>query len=315
MRTTYLLSAIVIFIVSLSFSQTLPEKSTALVNDYANVLTTQQQVDLEKSLDGYWQRTTIQIAVVTIPNLNGFSSIEEYANALFHKWGIGEKGKDDGVLIINSIAEHKIRIEVGYGLEGILTDLQSGQIISAMKPYLKKSDYMSAYYTGIHGLMITLGDLTPDEAKAKKHYEQARLDSLSAVEKAQPTDGTADTFLLVLAILIVVASLIGAIYIIIDTPNRRKRNTLAAENMSNRNLAYYSGNKVVAQNRSAEVPDDSLATGIILGAALSSRNDDDDNQSSRSSDDSPSSPSSDDSSGFGGFGGGDSGGAGASGDY
>lgn len=108
------------------------------VNDYAGVLTTQQILDLDKKLVDF-EKTEghPQVIVLTTPSIpNG--DIEKYANDTFHAWKLGQKGSDNGVLLILAPNERKIRIEVGYGYEADLPDLKEMSIILTMKPFLKK---------------------------------------------------------------------------------------------------------------------------------------------------------------------------------
>ena len=77
---------------------------------------------MEEYLKSLEQRTTAEVAVVTVPDMDGYAGPEEYANDLFTAWKIGKKGQDNGVLILLAMKEKKVRIEVGYGLEGAITD-------------------------------------------------------------------------------------------------------------------------------------------------------------------------------------------------
>ena len=87
------------------------------------------------------QQTTAEIAVVTVPSLDGMT-VEEYASRLFKAWGIGKKGRDNGVLVLVAPTEHKMRIEVGYGLEAVLPDGLAGQIVrTECLPRFKEGDY------------------------------------------------------------------------------------------------------------------------------------------------------------------------------
>ncbi|OQX83073.1 hypothetical protein B6D60_11125 [candidate division KSB1 bacterium 4484_87] len=87
------------------------------------------------------QKTGAEIAAVTIPTL-GDNYIEDYANRLYETWGIGEKGKDNGVLILDAIKERRIRIEIGYGIEGIIPDGKAGMIRDRyLIPYLKQGKF------------------------------------------------------------------------------------------------------------------------------------------------------------------------------
>jgi uncharacterized protein len=95
---------------------------------------------LTDKLENINKTDSTQIAVVTIPTLNG-EAIEDYSIKMAHDNGIGQKGKDNGVLFLVSVKDHKMRIEVGYGLEGQLTDAMSGRILDGVKPYFKKNDF------------------------------------------------------------------------------------------------------------------------------------------------------------------------------
>lgn len=118
------------------------------VNDFAGVLSSQMEnriVQLGKSLES---STGAQVVVVTINSLKD-ESIENYANELFNRWGIGQKGKDNGVLILNSVGDRLLRIETGYGNEGAITDIKTAEIRERlMNPYLKNGDYDNGLYNG-----------------------------------------------------------------------------------------------------------------------------------------------------------------------
>jgi len=111
------------------------------VTDSANIFTTEQEVDLNQRLVAFEDATTNQLVVVTIEEL-GFDTIESYANGLFNKNGIGEEGKDNGLLILFSELDKEVRTEVGYGLEAYITDAVASRIIrNTMIPNFKKEEY------------------------------------------------------------------------------------------------------------------------------------------------------------------------------
>jgi len=119
------------------------------VNDFANVLDTDTASRLEAFISRTEKETTAEIVVVTIESLEGWE-IEDYAIELFGRWAIGKKDKDNGVLLLVALEERALRIEVGYGLEGALTDLESGNIIdNIIVPRLKQDDYASGIYNGV----------------------------------------------------------------------------------------------------------------------------------------------------------------------
>jgi uncharacterized protein len=112
-----------------------------LVTDVAGVLSPEQLVGLEKKLVAIDDSSSNQIAVVIIPTLDGYP-IEEYAHKLFRAWGIGSKKTRNGVLLLVAVKDRKVRIEVGYGLEGAIPDITANNIISnVIKPAFKKGDY------------------------------------------------------------------------------------------------------------------------------------------------------------------------------
>ena len=173
-------------------------KPTGYVSDFAGILTADEKANLENLISvnekglprsdvaGLTPNTLVatttvahgdQIAVVTIKTLDG-DSVENFANNLFRGWGIGQKGKDNGVLILVAVAEKQIRIEVGYGLEGSLTDLQSSQIINnIMKPAFKAGQYG----VGITGAVNAIIDAL--------NGDTSRLDAVQSVSRANSNQG------------------------------------------------------------------------------------------------------------------------------
>jgi uncharacterized protein len=119
-------------------------KPTDYVSDFAHVLSPQAiaRIDHLCSQLDHSQANT-QIAIVTVRTLDGDDSAD-YANRLEESWKIGRKGSDKGILILLAVQDHKRRIDVGYGLEGILPDAKVGDIGRAMVPYLRASDFDSA---------------------------------------------------------------------------------------------------------------------------------------------------------------------------
>src|ERR1700748_3620340 len=114
---------------------------TGRVGDGANILSDTTRSDLDQKLAGLEAKTSRQLVVVTLPSLQGYE-ISDYGYQLGRAWGIGQKQLNNGVLLIVAPTEHKVRIEVGYGLEPILTDALSEVIIqNAILPSFKKGDY------------------------------------------------------------------------------------------------------------------------------------------------------------------------------
>ena len=119
------------------------------VNDFAGLLSVADRQDLESQLVDLERATSAEVAVVTVRSTGG-RSIEEYAAALFAEWGIGKKGADNGVLLLVAVDDRTLRIEVGYGLEGILPDGLAGAIIrETITPRFRENDYRRGILDGV----------------------------------------------------------------------------------------------------------------------------------------------------------------------
>ncbi|MBI4649820.1 TPM domain-containing protein [Candidatus Desantisbacteria bacterium] len=118
------------------------------VSDFANVISADDNRQMSNMIQELKGKTKVEVAVVTLTTI-GNETIETYAVKLFEKWKIGEKGKDTGIMILLAIKERKIKIEVGYGLEGVIPDGLAGQIIDkVMIPSLKTGDFSSGLKNG-----------------------------------------------------------------------------------------------------------------------------------------------------------------------
>jgi uncharacterized protein len=115
-------------------------KPQGYVSDFAHVLTPQSRQQLEEYCGRVEQVTGVQMAIVTIPSLDG-EPVEDVANTLYRKWGVGKKGKDEGIMLLVAIQDHKDRIEVGYGLEPILPDGFAGGVLRQARPLMQQGAY------------------------------------------------------------------------------------------------------------------------------------------------------------------------------
>jgi uncharacterized protein len=156
MRRVALFAALAVAMPLITCAQVLPDTPEGYVTDAAHVLSDATRVSLESELAALDASTTEQIAVVTVPDMGG-DYIEHYAADLFQKWGIGQAKQDDGVLLLLSIDDHKLRIEVGYGLEGALPDSVANSIIQDdMVPLLKVGDYDGAVQKGVDDIVAAI---------------------------------------------------------------------------------------------------------------------------------------------------------------
>src|SRR5215467_8988986 len=118
-------------------------KPQGYVSDFAGVIDAQSKAALERYCAAVQSSTGAQIALVTLPSLQG-EPIEDVANTIFHAWGVGSKGKDDGIMMLLSVGDRRSRLEVGYGLEGIIPDGLAGSILDDMRPALRQQQYGEA---------------------------------------------------------------------------------------------------------------------------------------------------------------------------
>lgn len=130
---------------------------TGPVVDDAHLLPEEVFDQLSQKLAAYSQANGTQLVVVTLPTLNGYP-IDDYGYQLGRHWGIGQKGKNNGVLLIVDAGEKQVRIEVGYGLEGTLTDAQSFLIIhNIIRPRFRQGDYAGGITAGSDAILSVLG--------------------------------------------------------------------------------------------------------------------------------------------------------------
>lgn len=130
---------------------------TGRVVDEAGILSPQFESEIGALLAAHEQATTNQLVVVTLTSLHGYD-IADYGYQLGRHWGIGQKGKNNGALLIVAVAERKMRIEVGYGLEGVLTDAVSRDIIErVIKPPFKQQRYEPGIRAGVNAILAALG--------------------------------------------------------------------------------------------------------------------------------------------------------------
>lgn len=190
----YLLLFIGVFSNTITIAQdVLPKPNPErLVVDNANVLSPEQKQILEQQLVALDDSTSNQICIVTIPTLDDYP-IEDYAVKLFRSWGIGSKKTNNGVLILVAVNDRKMRIEVGYGLEGAIPDITASSIIdNDMKPNFRQGNY----YRGFANAINSLGKAAAGE------YKVARA-------KKSKRDGGGGGFIFIIIIIIIVVVLSG----------------------------------------------------------------------------------------------------------
>ncbi|HHQ4559390.1 TPM domain-containing protein [Aeromonas hydrophila] len=162
-----LLSCLLLWTAVVSAAPTFPALSGRVV-DEANLMSRKQAHQLTQQLAAFEKRSGIQLVVVSIDTLAG-DTIEEYSYQLGRHWGIGQKGKDNGVLLLIAQDERKVRIEVGYGLEGALPDAIAANIIQTrILPAFKRGDMVAGVVAGSQAIMQALaGEYKPVDNASK----------------------------------------------------------------------------------------------------------------------------------------------------
>ncbi|WP_337076200.1 TPM domain-containing protein [Aeromonas dhakensis] len=163
-----LLPCLLLWTAVVSAAPTFPALSGRVV-DEANLMSRKQTHQLTQQLAAFEKRSGIQLVVVSIDTLAG-DTIEEYGYQLGRHWGIGQKGKDNGVLLLIAQDERKVRIEVGYGLEGALPDAIAANIIQTrILPAFKRGDMVAGVVAGSQAIMQALaGEYKPVDNASKE---------------------------------------------------------------------------------------------------------------------------------------------------
>lgn len=159
-------------------SQDFPEpmKPKRIVNDFTGLFTPQQNQALEQKLRHFNDTSSTQIAVVTVPSLNGYEP-NDYAQRLAEKWGVGQKGKDNGLLVLvkpkSEREKGQVAIAVGYGLEGVIPDAIASRIIrNEIIPEFQQNNY----YSGVNKATDVLMKLASGEFTAEQYNKKNKKD-------------------------------------------------------------------------------------------------------------------------------------------
>lgn len=134
-----------------------PPKPTSYVSDMAGVMDGTSKQRTEGLCQELETKTGAQLAIVIIPSLQG-EPIEDYAVHLFQQWGIGQKEKSNGLLLLVAIQDRRSRLEVGYGLEPVITDAYSGDVLRAMRSFFRANQYGPGLYAAAHDLAARIAE-------------------------------------------------------------------------------------------------------------------------------------------------------------
>ena len=153
------ITAFLIFILaaSFSFAADIPAHK-GWVNDYAGVISEKNIKTINEVAQDLKDKTGAEVAVLTVRSMAPYTSIEEFSMAVAEKWKVGEKGKDNGAIIVLAMDEREIRIEVGYGLEGLINDGTAGEIIDKqIIPYFNGGDFGAGLRRGVCKIANIIG--------------------------------------------------------------------------------------------------------------------------------------------------------------
>ncbi len=167
MKKIIALLCVLILSISLSvsvFAIDFPEATTDFfVNDFANVISDEDEAEIMQIGADLYNQTTAQVVVVTIDSLDGYD-VDDYTYQLGREWGVGNEEEDNGVVILLSVTDRQITIQVGYGLEGCLTDSVSGRILDTYAlPYLSNDEFSTGLketYKAVTNVVGTEYDIT-----------------------------------------------------------------------------------------------------------------------------------------------------------
>lgn len=165
---------LVVAIATTAHAQQYP-KATGYVNDFANLLTREQGASLNDELVAFEKKTTIEIAVITVPWLNN-QSIEDYTRGLAKEWGVGKRGQNNGVVFLIAPKERKMRIETASGARAVLTDSRADQIRDqAVLPRFRANNMAQGIIDGTHAIMRTLdASAAPATSEGNAEAPQSR---------------------------------------------------------------------------------------------------------------------------------------------
>jgi uncharacterized protein len=163
---------LVILIAASAYADVIPERPTRYIVDLAAILDDSVEMRLNGYLQELEQKTTAQFLVLTVGSLDG-GSIDDYALQVAEKWKLGQKGKDNGLLLLISMADRKYRLEVGYGLEGILPDGFVGSVGRSMVPFFRDGDYTGGVSTAVLSVVNVIAKDSGVEISGMPRVRQA----------------------------------------------------------------------------------------------------------------------------------------------
>ena len=184
MKKIVTLLALLLIVVAVPiFAQKLP-KPVGYINDFAGVIDASSKTQMERIIQAVQEETGAEIAVVTVQSIEPYGSIEEYSIDLATEWGIGKKGEDTGVLLVLAMKERRLRLEVGYGLEGAIPDGLAGEIMDkSIIPSFQAGDYGGGFLKGVQAVSGIIAkeydvDLSSYDLQESRKYTRTGIPGL-----------------------------------------------------------------------------------------------------------------------------------------
>jgi uncharacterized protein len=153
MKKTILTLATLIFASGVIFSETLPPKPTRYFNDTAGIVSAAKANQFNEQLAQFERDTSNQVVVATYPTMDTDSSVEDFTQRIAESWGVGQRDKNNGIVLFVFMNPKKIYIQVGRGLEGAVPDVVTYDIYSKMKSYFKQKEFENGFTVGINALL------------------------------------------------------------------------------------------------------------------------------------------------------------------
>lgn len=191
-----------VFLTFYTYSIEVPQLHN-FVNDYADMIDSKTEQIINSTLKSLEDTDSTQIYILTIPSLEG-GDIESFSLKTAEKWGIGQKDKDNGLLFVVSMNDRKMRIEVGYGLEGVITDLLAGRIIDNIAaPAFKTGDYNSGF--------LSVTDALVSAAKGEYKNDRSLSNYTSKSNKMEKSFGIFIALFIIIKLIGSVSNKAGAV--------------------------------------------------------------------------------------------------------
>ncbi len=200
MLKKYLFSFLLLFTALHIKAQDYPAKSTTLVTDYTNTLSADEKAQLEHKLVAYADSTSTQLAIVLMKTVNG-TDIAEYGKGLGNAWGIGQKDKNNGVLILAALDDHKVTIQTGTGATSALPDVMANQIINNdIIPAFKQRNFYAGLDAATSSVIQYMsGQYQADaQPQTQQHYDQQQVQ-----DNSDDHDGSMFVIVIIIVVVLV----------------------------------------------------------------------------------------------------------------